>query len=442
MTTRLSAAEDESGTEGVKFTACQNSGHRTRLPRGMFFVRRIRCWRLFLVMLVASTVSRGQSPVTAKVSIAAGSKTSTTLPFELIDNRVFVEVHLNGRGPFHFILDTGANGFSLTDTTVQKLGLKMEDAGVASGVGEKTVHVSKAHLREAQLGNLQFRDLETEVLPGGDAVNVFGTKPVDGVVGLEVFQRVVVKHDYVRRVLTFSLPDKFDYRGAGVIVPFERPRQIPVIDAELDGVRGKFGVDTGARSSLLLYTPFVDENRLREKYGARLEGVTGWGIGGPVRSLLARAAELKIGNVVVRDLVVRLSTQKHGLTTSSAMAGLIGPDVLSQFDVTFDYSRSRIIFEKNSRYGRRDSYDRAGLWMGQRGEHFFAVDVIAGGPAADAGVRQDDIILAIDGIDTAKLILPDVREKIRREPVGQKITLLLDSAGKRHSVVFKLRDLV
>jgi len=80
--------------------------------------------------------------------------------------------------------------------------------------------------------------------------------------------------------------------------------------------------------------------------------------------------------------------------------------------------------------------------MGQRGEHFFAVDVIAGGPAADAGVRQDDIILAIDGIDTAKLILPDVREKIRREPVGQKITLLLDSAGKRHSVVFKLRDLV
>ena len=385
-----------------------------------------------------STVVFGQS----KFSIAAGSKTSTTLPFELIDNRVFVEVHLNGRGPFHFILDTGANGFSLADTTAQTLGLKTEEGGEAPGVGEKTVHVGSAHLAEARLGELQFGDLEAEVVPGYDAGSVFGTKPVDGVVGLEVFQHVVVKHDYVGKVLTFTLPDKFKYRRGGVVVPFERPRQIPVVDAELDGIRGKFGVDTGARSSLLLYTPFVDQNRLREKYGAHLEGVTGWGMGGPVRSLLARAGELRIGNVVVRDLVVRLSTQKQGLTTSSAMAGLIGPDVLSQFDVTFDYSRSRIIFEKNSQYGRRDSYDRAGIWMGQEGEHFVVIDVIAGGPAAAAGVRQGDTILAIDGADTAKLVLPDVREKIRREPVGKEMTLLLDSAGKRHSVVFKLRDLV
>ena len=227
-----------------------------------------------------------------------------------------------------------------------------------------------------------------------------------------------------------------------MIVSFDRPRQIPVVGGELDEIRGKFGVDTGARSSLLLYTPFVDQNRLREKYSAHLEGVTGWGIGGPVRSLLARAEELRIGNVVVRDLVVRLSTQKQGLTTSSAMAGLIGPDVLSQFDVTFDYSRNRIIFEKNSQYGRRDSYDRAGLWMGQSGEHFVAIDVIAGGPAAAAGVQRGDTILAIDDADTANLVLPDVREKIRREPVGKKMTLLLDSAGKRRSVVFTLRDLV
>ena len=401
-----------------------------------------RSWSLLLTVLITSTVFVGQSPVPAKFSIAAGRKTSTTLPFDLIDNRVFVEVRLNGRGPFHFILDTGANGFSLADTTAQTLGLKTEDVGEGPGVGEKTVHVSSAHLAEAQLGELQLGDLEAEVLPTGDAVNVFGTKPVDGIVGLELFRHVVVKHDYVRKVLTFTLPDQFNYRGAGVIVPFERPLWIPVVDAELDGIRGKFGIDTGARSSLLLYTPFVDQNRLREKYGAHLEGVTGWGIGGPVRSLLARAQELRIGNVVVHDLVVRLSTQKQGLTTSSSMAGLIGPDVLSQFDVTFDYSRSRIIFEKNSQYGRRDSYDRAGVWMGQRGDHFVAVDVIAGGPAAAAGVRQGDTILAIDGTDTAKLALADVREKIRREPVGKEITLLLDSAGKRRTVVFKLRDLV
>jgi membrane-associated protease RseP (regulator of RpoE activity) len=217
-----------------------------------------------------------------------------------------------------------------------------------------------------------------------------------------------------------------------------------VVAGVLDGVAGNFGVDTGARSSLLLYGPFCAQNNLQEKYGAKLEGVTGWGIGGPVRSLLARAKELQIGDVVVRDPVIRLSTQKTGLTTSSAMAGLIGPDVLSQFDVTFDYARTRIIFEKNKNYGRRDSYDRAGIWMGQDkdGKHFAVVDVIAGGPGAAAGVKPGDEILAINGENTANLILPDVRETIRREAVGGKLTLLLESQGKQRTAVVTLKDLV
>jgi C-terminal processing protease CtpA/Prc len=116
--------------------------------------------------------------------------------------------------------------------------------------------------------------------------------------------------------------------------------------------------------------------------------------------------------------------------------------VLSQFDLTVDYSRNRIIFEKNKNYGRRDSYDRAGMWMGQDGEYFTVVDVIAGGPADQAGVRPGGSIVAIDDVPTKRLILPDVRERIRREPVGKKVTLVLESQGKRRTVTIVLRDLV
>jgi len=395
-----------------------------------------------LALVLLSGASLGTpSQAESKFSIADG-KTTTKLPFELIDNRVFVEVQLNGRGPFHFILDTGAGGFSIVDDVAQRLGLQVEDAGQESGMGEKKVRTGRTQIAKAQLGDLRFEDLEATVFPDGDSGNVFGKKPVDGIVGLKVFQQVVVRHDYIHMVLTFTLPDKFNYRGPGVIVHFDRPRQIPVVDAELDGVRGKFGIDTGARSSLLAYGPFVDQNKLKEKYDAKLEGVTGWGIGGPVRSLLARAKELRIGEVVVRDLVIRLSTQKKGLTTSSEMAGLIGPDVLSQFDLTVDYSRNRLIFEKNKHYGRRDSYDRAGMWMGEDGEHFTVVDVIAGGPADEAGIQQGESVLAIDGVSTDKLVLPEVRDKIRHDPVGKRITLLLESNGKRRTAVVTLRDLV
>src|SRR5580704_5147202 len=160
------AERDYSGLESARDSSL--------LLREMILLGRTRCWRLLLAALIMSTVCVGQS----KFSIATGGKNSTTLPFELIDNRVFVEVRLNGRGSFHFILDTGASGFSLIDTTVQRLGLRTESAGEDGGVGEKTVRVSRCHLAQLQLGDLQFEDLEAEVFPGSDSGNVFGTKPV------------------------------------------------------------------------------------------------------------------------------------------------------------------------------------------------------------------------------------------------------------------------
>jgi len=397
---------------------------------------------LFAGLLVSSAGALSFAAVHRGSSAVTDPKTSFTLPFDLVDSRVFVAARLNGRGPFHLLLDTGAGGVTISTDAAQQLGLHVGEAGDGQGVGEKTVHAGEARIAQLQMGDLTLADVETNVMDLSDAPQVFGSKPFDGIIGLPAFERMVVKHDYVNRVLTFTAPDKFDY--AGVIVHFERPRQIPVVAGVLDGVAGNFGVDTGARSSLLLYGLFCAQNNLQQKYGAKLEGVTGWGIGGPVRSLLARAKELQVGDVVVRDLVIRLSAQKTGLTTSSAIAGLIGPDALSQFDVTFDYARTRIIFEKNKNYGRRDSYDRAGIWMGQDkdGKHFTVVDVIAGGPGAAAGVKPGDQILAINGESTGNLVLPDVRETIRREAVGDKLTLLLESDGKQRAALVTLKDLV
>jgi hypothetical protein len=386
-------------------------------------------------------VASGTSLAPANGVESEVSQPNFSLPFKLIDNRVFVEIRLNGQGPYHFILDTGADA-DLSDRVAQRVGLHVEDAGVGEGVGAARQRFGHTRVAKIQLGRLQLDDVEFAVTSFADAPQVFGTQPVDGFIGREIFERMVVKHDYIHRTLTFTRPDLFNYSGSGTVLYFERPRQIPVIKAQLDGVAGKFGVDTGARSALLLYGPFCAENKLAEKYGAKLEGVTGWGIGGPVRSLLARASELMLGTTSVHDLVIRLSTQKAGLTASSAMAGLIGPDVLSQFDVTFDYARQRIILENNRDFGRRDSYDRAGLWMGQQENQFTAVDVIAGGPADEAGVKPGDIILAIDGKSAANLLLPEVRATMRRWPIGRKVTLLLQSGDIKHTAIITLRDLV
>ena len=45
----------------------------------------------------------------------------TIIPFELLDNRVFLPLSVNGRGPYVFILDTGAGDGSSMSLTLFKL---------------------------------------------------------------------------------------------------------------------------------------------------------------------------------------------------------------------------------------------------------------------------------------------------------------------------------
>ena len=52
-----------------------------------------------------------------------------------------------------------------------------------------------------------------------------------------------------------------------------------------------------------------------------------------------------------------------------------------------------------------------------------------------------ETILAIDGVPTARLDLPAVRERMRRRAVGSKVTLRVATHGIERQVVMKLRDL-
>ncbi|HEX6879066.1 MAG TPA: PDZ domain-containing protein, partial [Terriglobales bacterium] len=244
--------------------------------------------------------------------------------------------------------------------------------------------------------------------------------------------------DYDQRELTLT---KDSAQTRGVVVPIGHSG-IPTVSAELDGVTGHFGLDLGARSALLLYTPFVEKNGLREKYRAAFDTITGWGIGGPVRSQVARAKVLKIGGVEVHDPVIRLSTQKAGLTTSSHLDGLIGPDVFRQFRTTFDYRNDRVIFAKGPQFGKRDTYDRLGAWMGQNGDNFKILDVAPGSPAEKAGLQKGDLVLEIDGKRTSSLLLPDARERMRTLPVGTAVQFKVHRGQEKMEITAKLRDLV
>jgi len=370
----------------------------------------------------------------------------TAVAFELVDNRIVIPVRVNGRGPRRFILDTGADA-GVDSDALDALGVAAGAPTSIGGVGEQARAASVVTLRDVRVGDIRLAEVRAFASSfAADFEPVFGSYRIDGVIGEPLFARYVVEIDYGRCMVTFIDPRAYTPAADSSVIPLDFAGHLPLVRATLDGVDGVFGLDTGARTAIILYGPFVDRNGLRAKYAPEVEAITGWGIGGPVRSQVARVRTLTLGtatgDVTVRDLVARLSTQRAGLMATSSRAGLIGPDVLKQFVTTFDYGRRELILRRSAAYGVRDTYDRSGMWIAQRGRELVVLDVVANGPAAAAGLSVGDVVLAVDGVAADALVLPTVRHRMRVAPPGTRIRLQVASGGQRRETTLVLRDLV
>jgi hypothetical protein len=401
---------------------------------------------LWLLMLIAAaSVTRAQSVAS---NLTFTGRDSFSVPFELVDNRIFVDVWLDGRGPFKFILDTGAYG-GLSVETAKKIGAKLGNEVQGRGAGESVVTAWETNVRETRIGGLAVKDAlvlkeqDYHVFDFSDMRHVFGSQIFDGIIGLPVFTQSVVRVDYEKRLLTFTKPSRFTYVGKGTAVPFELERYLPIIRGEVDGLPARLGLDTGDRSAFTLKGPFVAEHHLRERYAPRVEAVTGWGIGGPIRAEVVRLPVLKFAGIEIREPVTRLSLQKAGAFAANDVAGNIGGAILKQFALTFDYGRRQLFFEKTRGYGGRDTYDRAGLWLSGSadGRAFEVYDVIARGPADEAGLKVGDRVLAVDGRSVESLRLIAARNELK-DARRRSVRLTVQSGADKREVVVKLRDLV
>jgi hypothetical protein len=370
----------------------------------------------------------------------AGGKTSTAVPFELLNNHIYLNVKLNGKGPYRFLCDTGGVNI-ITPELAKELGVTSEGALEGRGVGEKSEDIGLTKIEKVQIGDATIANQVFAVYPLGPFGAVEGV-PQFGLVGYEVFKRFVAKVDYGNGLLTLWLPAAFTYKGTGTVVPFAFNEHIPQVEGSIDGFPGKFDIDTGSRGSVTILAPFAEKNDLKGHFGTVVPAMTGWGVGGPARGLLARAKVLKLGGVEVDAPMVDLSQQKKGAFTDPYVAGNVGAGVLKRFNVTFDYGHQRMIFEPNANAVRPDTCDRAGMWLNRASDGFEVMDVVVGGSAEAAGVKVGYRIAAIDNTPAEKLSLPAVRERFRTEPVGTAVKLMVLEGGERREVTLVLRDLV
>lgn len=367
---------------------------------------------------------------------------SPQLPFELIDNRIFLQVMVNGKGPFQFVFDTG--GRNILDLRVAKeLGLALTGDEPVDGAGAATQQAWSTHVDSASIGDIQMRAQDFMVLSLDAIRQAIGFRRLDGIVGRELFERFVVDIDYGESRLTFLEPARWTPpKEISPAIALGYIGDIPAVTATVDGLRERFVIDTGDRSSLTLFGPFVKRHSLRAKYPRKVRAVTGWGVGGPIPADVTRAMQVEIGGFTVRDVVTRLPLLDRGAFASTDVAGSVGTGLLKRFRVVFDYSRRRMFLSPNASFGAHDPHDRSGLWLSMADGGFRVMSVVDGSPAAVGGVRVDDIVTAVNGVAAVDIFLVELRERLKTAKPGSIVRLKLKTIEGEREVELTLRDLI
>jgi hypothetical protein len=265
----------------------------------------------------------------------------------VLNGQVAVRARIDGRGPLLLLVDSGSSEL-LVLTPRAATGFPALDVkpSTVAGIGANTVALARrVRCERLELGTLQltgrFPAAVLDGLPPG----------LDGIVGGTLFRETTTVLDYERRGMLFFGPNEFDYQGNGTVLPCQFDGGgMPVIEAEVDGLEGRFGLDTGDGGTLTFFAPFVEKHRLTQRYGPGKER-TSYGFGGSVRTRVALVATLRLGSFELHDLPVELAVQSAGLFASDERAGNLGSHLLRRFTIAFDYAHHRIIFEKSATFG-------------------------------------------------------------------------------------------
>lgn len=368
-------------------------------------------------------------------------KTSTTIPITIGENHVYLDVMLNGKGPYHFIFDTG--GSNVIDPAVaQEIGAAGRGSVQGSGVGSQTEGLSFAKVSTLQIGDAVVNDQTFAVAPVRMGFGMSAGRSVDGLIGWEVLARYVTTFDYANKQLVLAMPGTVQPPANGRVVPFVFYGTQPQIACKIDGIPAECAIDTGARDTITFMHPFVAAHPEIVPAKLTASGVNGFGVGGPALGKLGRVREVTIGDLTLTNLVADYSTQTEGAFAAPFVAANVGGNLLRRFTITFDYSNGTMTLVPNAAFNEPDAYERAGLFLITRGGILMIVDARPGAPAATAGLAKGDTIVSVDGSPASGMALWQVREKFT-QPAGTVVTLVV--AGKdgiKRTVKLTLADYV
>lgn len=259
------------------------------------------------------------------------------------ERHYYTRVRVRGRD-YTFLVDTGAQAVVLDAHVAQQAGLvpqgHLEVAG-ARRVGGMGIAPIDGGI---QIGSATLPVRMVTIL---DLRNVTGSFQADGVLGYPFFASAEVTFDAAGRTMTFGKPGTL--KAGGESFPIDVDRQLVELHGKVDGVDGRFVVDTGNSAELLLFSPFMKTHPSLMPSGER-QFASSYGVGGSTQALFTIIDELDFGTYRFFNRYSNVMLAEQGAFADRFDAGNIGMGVMRNLVVTFDVANAKLYASQSSAF--------------------------------------------------------------------------------------------
>jgi hypothetical protein len=364
------------------------------------------------------------------------------IPFQVSSNFVLVQLRVNNSRPLWFLFSTANT--SVVDTRIAKelalpVQVKEKTTATGSSIGEGSVdRVSLA------LPGVKTFNQTVAVLPLEFLSSVLG-QPIAGIIGYDFISQFVIEVDYAKRSMNVYAPDTYRYSGSGDVLPIKFIDKRPFIAVKItmeghEPVEGTVELETASSGTLVVRRSFAEAHQLlNSAKGFRLGNVGGAG-GGMSRTLQGRVRNIQVGRFMINNPVVIFSQTEDAKADGD---GQVGGEVLRRFRLILDYSRQQIMLEPNQHLIEPVEQDMSGFELVAEGEGLKTLtinEVLANSPAAEAGLQEEDELIAIDGRPVTELSLEQIRQMLKQE--GKEYVLKLKRGSQTLQLKLKMRRLI
>jgi len=264
--------------------------------------------------------------------VQAAGGPSCSIPLHLHRGVPFVDVMVQGQGPYRFAVDTGTSGEAIVSPRLAKdLDLALEGrTWLLDLTGKARSAVDEVRLESLEVGGYSFHSVRAMIHEP-----VAGLGSYDGVLGFSLFRNRILTLDFPRRCM--GLRTGVLDAGDPDVLSFAMPRNVPVVALTIQGRSVLAQIDSGGGGINLPINEasrvkFARKSEVQVKIETQVN--TRYVRGGVLKG------ELGLGKHVFPQPFVEIS--------ETAPVGNLGAASLQDFVLTFDQANLPVRLEARS----------------------------------------------------------------------------------------------